>query len=96
MARIVFVTSICDEFTDGLETVELAAGNIFQLVSALDRRFPGLGRFVETRASIAVDGVVIQDWTQPLSTESEVLLFPRIAGGSAPVSWPRPNLLPRR
>jgi molybdopterin converting factor small subunit len=96
VARVVFVTSICDAFTDGLETLELTAGNIFQLVRALDRRFPGLGRFVETRASIAVDGTVIQDWTQTLSEESEVLLFPRIAGGSAPVSWPRPNSRPRR
>jgi molybdopterin converting factor small subunit len=96
VARIVFVTSICDEFTDGLETLDLPAGNVFQLVSALDRRFPGLGRFVETRASIAVDGAVIQDWTQTLSAESEVLLFPRIAGGSTLVSWPKPSSLPRR
>ena len=81
MAKVTFVTSICDAFTQGQDQVDLAAGNVFQLVRALDARFPGLGKFVETRASIAVDGEVIHDWTQALSETSEVLLFPRIAGG---------------
>lgn len=81
MARITFVTSICDEFTQGQETVELTASSVFQLVRELERQFPGIGRFIETRASIAVDGEVVQDWTRALTGESDVLLFPRIAGG---------------
>lgn len=81
MARVTFVTSICNEFTGGLEQIELSAGTVFRLVSALERDFPGLGKFLESRASIAVDGVVIQDWTQSLNEDSDVLVFPRIAGG---------------
>jgi molybdopterin converting factor small subunit len=82
VARVTFVTSICDEFTQGRDQVDVPAETVFRLVGALDREFPGLGKFLETRASIAVDGEVIQDWTQTLSAESEVLLFPRIAGGT--------------
>ena len=81
MAKVVFVTSICDEFTDGLEQIDVPAANVFALVRMLEARFPGFGRFIETRASIAVDGSVIHDWSQALTDESEILLFPRIAGG---------------
>lgn len=82
MAHIVFVTSICDEFTNGLEQLDVPADTIFQLVRALEQRFPGIGRFLETRASIAVNGEVIHAWSSPISGDSEVLLFPKIAGGA--------------
>jgi len=82
MAKVTFVTSICDEFTEGVEAVDIEAATVFQLVRALDRRFPGIGPFIEMRASVAVDGAVIQDWSGRLTGESEVLLFPRLAGGS--------------
>ncbi len=83
MARVVFVSSTFDQFTQGLEAVEIPASNIFGLARALDRRFPGLGKVIENHASIAVDGEVIQSWTLPLSEDSEVVLFPKVAGGRA-------------
>jgi molybdopterin converting factor small subunit len=81
VAHVTFVTSICDEFTQGREQIDVSAETVFSLVSALDRDFPGLGKFLETRASIAVDGELIQNWTQKLTEDSDVLLFPRLAGG---------------
>ena len=61
--------------------MDLAAANLFQLVSELEAQFPGMGAFCEVRVSFAVDGVFTQDWSVPLTPASEVLLIPRIAGG---------------
>lgn len=61
--------------------MDLAAANLFQLVSELETQFPGMGAFCEARVSFAVDGVFTQDWGAPLTPASEVLLVPRIAGG---------------
>ena len=48
----------------------------------LDRRFPGLGEFIEQRMSVAIDGEIHQDaWISPIGPDSEVYLIPRIGGG---------------
>ena len=81
MARVVFVSSQFDPFTKGVESAEVEAGTIFQLVRRLEERFPGIGREIESQTSIAVDGNVIQVWSNPLTETSEVTLFPKISGG---------------
>lgn len=81
MARVVFVSSQFDPFTKGLESVEVEAGTIFQLVRRLEERFPGIAREIETQTSIAVDGDVVQVWSNPLTDASEVILFPKVSGG---------------
>lgn len=83
MAHVIFVSSTFDPYTQGEEAFEVQAANIFGLVRELDARFPGLGRFIETSASIAVDGEAIHAWTRGLTDDSEVVLFPKIAGGEA-------------
>lgn len=94
MANVTFVTSICDEFTQGIEAVEVTAETVFQLVRALDARFPGLGDFIEKRASIAVDGEVVQLWTHALTTQSDVFLFPKIGGGLVSVQGQASGVVP--
>lgn len=81
MAQVIFVSSTFDPYTQGQESIELEAANLFGLVKELDLRFPGIGRFIETNASIAVDGEAVHLWTRALAGESEVVLFPKIAGG---------------
>jgi molybdopterin synthase sulfur carrier subunit len=81
VARVVFVSTQFDPYTKGLESVAVEAGTIFQLVRRLEERFPGIGREIETQTSIAVDGEVIQVWSNPLNEASEVTLFPKISGG---------------
>ncbi len=83
MAQVIFVSSTFDPYTQGQETIELHAANLFGLVRELDLRFPGIGRFIETSASIAVDGEAIHEWSRQLRPDSEVILFPKIAGGEA-------------
>lgn len=83
MARVVFVSSTFAPYTQGQDAAEVDAANLFGLVRELDLRFPGIGRFIETSASIAVDGEAIHNWARPLTENSEVVLFPKIAGGEA-------------
>jgi hypothetical protein len=81
MATVIVPSSHCDEFTGGLRSFEVDAGDVRGLLIALERRFPGLGAFMESRVSLAVDGEIIPVWTGPLRPDSEICLVPRIGGG---------------
>ncbi len=69
------------QFFSGNAPIELAAGNLFSLVAALDHIAPGFADAAELRAAFAVDGTLWADWTAPLPEQGEVMLFPRVAGG---------------
>ena len=81
MAHVV-ITSECAAFTGGATEFDIAADNVGRLVTELERRFPGLGEFVEQRMSVAIDGEIHQDaWFSPIAPDSEVVLIPKIGGG---------------
>ena len=81
MAHVV-ITSECAAFTGGATEFDISADSVGRLVTELDRRFPGLGEFVEQRMSVAIDGEIHQDaWISPIGPDSEVYLIPRIGGG---------------
>ncbi|MFI4975391.1 MAG: MoaD/ThiS family protein [Caulobacterales bacterium] len=70
------------EFTGGLREFEVEADTVRRLVAELDRRFPGLGDYVDRRMAIAIDGEIHQDaWTSPLRPDSEIYFIPKIGGG---------------
>ena len=69
------------EFFGGEGCMDVNAGNVFELVRALDRRNPGFADVADVRVAIAVDDVLIADWTTSLSDDSDVLLVPRVGGG---------------
>lgn len=69
------------QFFRGDAQLTIEAGNLFALVSALDRLAPGFAEEAELRAAFAVNGVVAPDWSAPLPQGAEVVLFPRVAGG---------------
>ena len=74
--------SACHRFTGGQTEFEVSATTFRQLVSELDRRFPGLGREVEDGMAVAVDGEIYQDaYGVALRPESEIVLIPKIGGG---------------
>ncbi len=81
MARVIVTPSFAREHLGAIEEFELEAGNLFQLVAALEQRFPGFESFARIRTTFAVDGTVVNDWSTPLTADSEVLLVPRIGGG---------------
>ncbi len=81
MALVVVTAPLNGEFPGGAREFELDAGSVFELVRKLEAMSPGVAEFIETNVSIAVDGILISDWSTSLTRLSEVLLVPHIAGG---------------
>ena len=67
--------------TGGVETVDVDAARVPELLAALRDRFPQIADRLEEMA-VAIDGEIYADpGYQPLRADSEVDLIPRIAGG---------------
>ncbi len=70
------------EFTGGIDAFDLEADSVRGLLSALERRFPGLGEYVADHMAIAINGELHQDaLAAALPAGAEVVLIPRISGG---------------
>jgi hypothetical protein len=67
------------------------------MVLELQRRFPGLGRQIEERMAVAIEGDIFQDAYQAqLGPESEIYLIPKIGRRAFPKPRLRGNHDPRR
>ena len=67
--------------TGGVETVDVDAARVPDLIAALRDLFPQIADRLEEMA-VAIDGEIYADpGYQPLRADSEVHLVPRIAGG---------------
>ena len=81
LARVQPLAPFAGQFFGGAQELDVAAGNLFALVEALDAIGPGFGEDAALRAAFAVDGVMQTDWSVPLSADAQVMVFPRVAGG---------------
>lgn len=81
VVRVCTTPSFCTDYFGGGLDQEIEAGNLFQLVDALERLAPGFSEAAGTKVAFAVNGIQEHDWTAPLPQSCEVLLVPRIAGG---------------
>jgi molybdopterin synthase sulfur carrier subunit len=81
LVTVVPTGSAGTEHFGGTDTLEVEAGNLFQLVDALDRIAPGFADEAGVKLMFAVDGELAEDWTRPLPPACEVLIVPRIGGG---------------
>lgn len=80
MAHVVFPGHLL-AVTGGEREVEVAAGNVRELLAALERRFPG-AREALAKSAMAIDGQIYQDaFLEPLQADSEVFFMQRIEGG---------------
>ncbi len=69
-------------YTDGAETVEVAASTSRELLEALVAAYPGLADQVAAGVSLSIDGEVYKDaWFTPINPDSEVILMPLMVGG---------------
>ena len=69
------------EFTGGVEAITLDAPRVNELLAALTERYPEMAESIETMA-VSIDGEIYSEpGYQPLKSDSEVHLIPRIAGG---------------
>jgi molybdopterin converting factor small subunit len=68
-------------FTGGVDTIDIVAARVPDLIEELRHRFPQLGDHLDGMA-VAIDGEIYQDpGYQPLQSNSDVHFVPRIAGG---------------
>ncbi len=87
MAHVV-IPPLLRELTDGAESVDVAAGNLRELIARLDEQFPGAagrlrsGERLAPGLAASVDGVLVtQGLLAQLRPESEVHFLPAIGGG---------------
>ncbi len=81
MARVQPMSPFAEQFFGGAQLLDVAAGNLFALVDALDAIGPGFGENAGMRVAFAVDGTMQTDWSAPLPADADVMVFPRVAGG---------------
>ena len=82
MVHVATTHGDCGVFTGGVFAFDVAACNVRQLIAELERRYPGLGDYVERRMAIAIDGAIHQDaYGAALDEHSEVYLIPKIGAG---------------
>ena len=78
----VSISSALKTFTGGDVEIELDIANVRQLFMALGERYPDLQQQLETDVAVAIDGEIYQDaLLQAIGRDSEVFVFPKIAGG---------------
>lgn len=82
MAKVVLPIEVARTFADGVREHQVDAGDIRQVVKALDATFPGIGDQLRTGLAVAIDGEIFQDWfVQKVQPGSEVYFLPAIEGG---------------
>lgn len=81
MVRVRLWGSLADG-AEGHREVEIAAGNLRELLDGLGRDYPGLRPELDRGISVSIDGRVYNDsWFTPISEQSEVVLLKRLKGG---------------
>jgi len=85
LVKVVPTSSAGTEYFGSTDEIEVEAGNLFQLVDALERIAPGFAEAAGVKLVFAVDGELAEDWTVPLPAGAEVLIVPRIGGGNYPL-----------
>ena len=83
MARVVFAAGL-RRFTGGVESLEIDARDVRELLGALYARWPALEKRLSEGTAIAIDGEVIphgEALHEPLRPETEIHFLPQIGGG---------------
>ena len=82
MPRVVAACSSCRAFTGDVTEFDVRGESVRDVITELDRRYPGFGEHIQRRMAIAIDGEIHQDALfEPVAATSELYLIPRIGGG---------------
>jgi molybdopterin converting factor small subunit len=81
VARVKFNAST-KRYTGGEAEIEIEAKNVLQLFRKLGKHYPALEPYLEDGFAVIIDGEVFQDaLLEPIPTDAEVHLMPKIEGG---------------
>ena len=85
----VFIPTMLQPLTEGVQEVEFEAANVRQVVEGLEERFPGIGQWlmeggwIKPNLAVAIDGeTTSMGLLAKVSPDSEVHFIPAIAGGA--------------
>lgn len=80
--RVMLTGGFSRQYTEGVREFEIEARTVRDVISVMDRLFPGLGEHLEEETSLAVNGVIHEVvYTQVIPAGAEVFFIPRIEGG---------------
>jgi len=81
-ARVVLISSLSRHYTDGTKEFEIEAKTLYDVIRALDQRYPGLGEHLEEETSVAIDGEIYEvAYFHALRPGCEIFFIPKIEGG---------------
>ena len=67
---------------DDLETLEVEATTIRELLRKLEARYPAMAGPIRDQVAVVVNGVIYRDdWSAPIPKDAEVFVMRRLAGG---------------
>lgn len=82
MAKVFLPDELANTFAAGVREHEIEAGDVRELVRALDARFPGIRARLERGTAVAIDSEIYPDWLlQAIGPDAEVRFLPAIRGG---------------
>ena len=81
-ARVVLTGGLSDRYTGGVTEFEIKAKTLYDVIKALNDRFPGLGEHLEEEATVAIDGEIYEvGYCHPVRPGCEIFFIPKIEGG---------------
>lgn len=81
MARVIFPTDL-QQYTTGVETVEVQAGSYRKLVTELSERYPALTKDIISKHALAINGAIIPNpMLETFDENAELVFFAWIQGG---------------
>ena len=81
-ARVVLISSFSGRYTGGVKEFEVEANTLYDVIKALDQRYPGLGEHLEEETSVAIDGELYEvGYAQAVRPGCEIFFIPKIEGG---------------
>jgi molybdopterin synthase sulfur carrier subunit len=82
VAKVVLSVNLSEQFAGGLDSFDVEAANVRQMIRELDKRYPGLGSHIEDKMAVAIDGIIYpHPARQAIAPNSEVVVIPRLPGG---------------
>lgn len=79
---MVLISSFSGRYTGGVKEFEIEAKTLYDVIKALDARYPGLGEHLEEETSVAIDGEMYEvAYYHPVRPGCEIYFIPKIEGG---------------
>lgn len=81
MVKVFFPSSL-RQWTEGQAEVEMEAATVRSLITALDQRFPGIGRELDEGTSVSINGEIMADALyEKIPEGAEIHFLPTLSGG---------------